>query len=334
MSLHTLLAELRRRDIRVRADGERLMVNAPPGALVPELQEQLRRQKQEVLQFLRTADELTKQHWAIVPLQPCGPRPPIFGVPGGNGDVFCFLYLAGRLGTDQPLYGLQPPGLDGRSEPLNHIEELAAYFVRQIAAFYPEGPLVVTGFCAGGMTAFEVGRLLARQRRNVAVVLLGAPHPTTYRRLAIAPALMQEQWARFARWMTTHRRTLASLSTRDKWSYITERLRRQTKRSGASTAPDPVLALRAKVEFAALAGARRYTPGQFDGRLSIFVPSRASAQNREKQLRWRSAAPECLVFFGPDGCTRDEMLHEPYVGSFADQLRACASEAVPDPAAV
>ena len=52
MSAATLLADLRRRDIRVWADGADLRVSAPPGTLTPELRVQLRQHKQEILQFL------------------------------------------------------------------------------------------------------------------------------------------------------------------------------------------------------------------------------------------------------------------------------------------
>ena len=101
------------------------------------------------------------QQRAIVPLQPMirteGTRTPIFAVPGHNGDVFCYRALARALGEDQPFYGLQPPGLDGESEPLTRIEDLAAYFAAQIRAFLPQGRcVVIAGFCAGGTVAFEL----------------------------------------------------------------------------------------------------------------------------------------------------------------------------------
>jgi thioesterase domain-containing protein len=75
-----------------------------------------------------------------------------------------------------PFYGLQPPGLDGQGAPLTRIEDLAAYFAAQIRAFHPSGPCIVTGFCAGGMTAFELGRQLERAGTPVSLVaLFGRP---------------------------------------------------------------------------------------------------------------------------------------------------------------
>src|SRR5688500_2882316 len=106
------LAELRSRDIRIRAEGDRLQLDAPTGALTPELREELRQRKDEILAFLQTAETLARQQRAIVPLQPLGTRAPVFGVGGHNGDIFCYRALAVALGKDQPFFGLQPPGLD------------------------------------------------------------------------------------------------------------------------------------------------------------------------------------------------------------------------------
>jgi len=54
-----LLAELRRRDIQVWADGDRLKCDAPAGALTPELRARLRQRKSEVLEFLRAPAALS-----------------------------------------------------------------------------------------------------------------------------------------------------------------------------------------------------------------------------------------------------------------------------------
>jgi amino acid adenylation domain-containing protein len=51
--LRTLMADLRRRDIRVWLDGDRLRVNAPAGVLDPRLQDELRRRKEDLIALLR-----------------------------------------------------------------------------------------------------------------------------------------------------------------------------------------------------------------------------------------------------------------------------------------
>jgi len=53
MTTLELLGRLRTRGIELRADGDKLVVNAPKGALTAELGDELRRRKPEVLEFLR-----------------------------------------------------------------------------------------------------------------------------------------------------------------------------------------------------------------------------------------------------------------------------------------
>ena len=145
MNAAAFLSELRRRDIEVRAVGGQLHCTAKSGALTPELREQLRQWKNEILKMLVSAQALATQERAIVPLQASGTRAPVFAVPGHNGDVFCYRALAQRLGEDQPFFGLQPPGVDGQEPPLERVEALAAGFARQIRAFRPDGPYVIAG---------------------------------------------------------------------------------------------------------------------------------------------------------------------------------------------
>ena len=322
MSVPALLADLRRRDIEIWAEGDGLRCNAPAGVLTPELREQLQQRKHDILAFLRSATTLAEQQRAIVPLQPQGTRIPIFGVPGHNGDVFCYRALAQHLGDDQPLYGLQPPGLDGHSKPLRRIEDLAAHFAAQIRAFRPEGPCVITGFCTGGTIAFELARQLLQERAAISLVaLFGAPYPTWYRLLSQVRWRLGDQVERAVK----HTRALTSLSFGEWGPYIAERRRNREARRAVehTTEPDSVLVLRGEVERATIAAARRYTPGYFAGRVSLFSPCRAWARMGLQPLRWRSVARDTEEYFGPDGCTSDNMLREPFAATFAELFRQC-----------
>ena len=75
MRVATLLAELRSRDIQVWADGERLQCDAPAGALTPELRDQLRQRKSEIMEFLRGPAELSfsqERLWFLDQMEPGG----------------------------------------------------------------------------------------------------------------------------------------------------------------------------------------------------------------------------------------------------------------------
>jgi len=316
-----LLQELRSRDIRVWADGDQLRCTAPTGALTPELREQLRQRKTDIVEFLRSAETLTRQERAIVPLQPLGLRAPIFGVPGHNGDVFCYRFLAQQLGADQPFFGLQPPGVDGQREPLTCIEDLAAYFAAQIRAFRPDDPYVITGYCAGGTIAFELARQLLEQGATIHfVALFTSPYPTAYRPLSQLRQRVADKVAR----VNTHAQALLSLSNGERRQYIIQRLReRKARRNAPPPPPDSVEVLRAKVQAATIVGLRRYTPRHFGGRLSLFIPNKGWLRPGSPMLRWRRVARETEKFVGPDGCHGDHMLLESHVPVFADLFRSC-----------
>ncbi len=98
----------------------------------------------------------------LVPIQPEGAETPIFGLPGAGGVVLGFNDLARRLGPDQPFYGLEARGLDGRRPPHRTVEEMAADCVRAIRTVQPEGPYVLAGHSFGGRVAFETTLQLER----------------------------------------------------------------------------------------------------------------------------------------------------------------------------
>ncbi len=125
----------------------------------------------------RLGDENWAPPWSsLVPLQPHGSKPPIFFVHGINGDVYGFVELAKLLPADQPSYGIQAVGLDGQSERHVTIEDMAAYYVKEIISLQPEGPLYLLGFSLGGVITYEIAQQLHRLGRRVALlVLLDSP---------------------------------------------------------------------------------------------------------------------------------------------------------------
>lgn len=355
MNTPAFLATLRGRDIQVWAEGGQLRCSAPPGALSSEFRQELQQRKADILKFLDAAASLGRQQRAIVPLQPDGTRVPVFGVGGHNGDVFCYRALAHHLGDDQPFFGLQPPGLDGQSQPVRRVEDLAAYFAAQIKAFQPNGPYIVAGYCAGGAIAFELARQLQREGRPISVVaLFGAPYATAYRLHSQIRLRLAAEWAR----VTRHTGALATLSGAERWSYVREKLKLvlQSKRprmesmapvgarpgapdeageisAGATRASlaEEIKAQRIKVQRATFAALRRYTPSHFAGRLVLLLPSKAWARSDRHPLRWRCVADLAEEHFGPDECHTDVMLLEPYAVVFAELFkRYCATRVKDD----
>jgi thioesterase domain-containing protein/acyl carrier protein len=126
----------------------------------------------------------TRAEWSpLVPI--CRGQPdrlPLYCVHGGGGNVLNLKALSDKLGRDQPFYGLQAQGVDGRLPPLDSIEAMAASYLAAIRAVDPDGPLCLAGYSGGGVVAFEMAQQLASQGRTIPFLLLFdtlAPHAAT-----------------------------------------------------------------------------------------------------------------------------------------------------------
>jgi acyl transferase domain-containing protein/thioesterase domain-containing protein/acyl carrier protein len=109
---------------------------------------------------------------SLVAIQPHGSKPPFFCVHAGYGEVLFYHDFADLLGPDQPVYGLQPRGLDGKLRPHTSLEDMAAHYITEIRSFQPEGPYCVGGWCFGGLVAFEIAQQLQAQGHHVAVLAM------------------------------------------------------------------------------------------------------------------------------------------------------------------
>jgi natural product biosynthesis luciferase-like monooxygenase protein/amino acid adenylation domain-containing protein len=111
----------------------------------------------------------------LVPIQPLpeggGGRTPIFLVHPGNGNINSYLELAKHLGPEQPLYGLQSPGLAG-GEILTGMDAIASRYVEAVRGLKPRGPYRLGGWCMGGTFAYEMARRLHSAGEEVELLLL------------------------------------------------------------------------------------------------------------------------------------------------------------------
>src|SRR5262249_22679994 len=75
--------------------------------------------------------------------------------------------MGAALGADQPLYGLDARGIDGREPPHERIEDMLSAYLAEIRRVRETGPYVIGGFCAGGLLAMELTRALWSQGEAV-----------------------------------------------------------------------------------------------------------------------------------------------------------------------
>ena len=107
---------------------------------------------------LENSKDIKQNHGghSLVPLNTHGSKSPIFALPGAGGTAFYFKDLSIGLSSDQPFYGLQSPGLDGKSEPIKELPDLAKHFLEEIKSIQPEGPYKFLGHSFGGRVALEM----------------------------------------------------------------------------------------------------------------------------------------------------------------------------------
>jgi thioesterase domain-containing protein len=113
---------------------------------------------------------LPEMHYsASVLLQPgnCS-QTPIFCVPGAGDNVTGFVWLAGALGQDWPVHGLQPRGVEGDLVPHSTVEVAADVYLRAIEAIRPDGYVHLIGHSFGGWVAFEIASRMRASGRSVA----------------------------------------------------------------------------------------------------------------------------------------------------------------------
>jgi len=97
---------------------------------------------------------------SLVPIQRDGRARPLYYVTPYSISVLQLAQLGETLGGDQPLFGLQPQGLDGEAPIHATIEDMAMHYISEIRSHQPTGPYSIGGHCSGSWVAFEMTRQL------------------------------------------------------------------------------------------------------------------------------------------------------------------------------
>ena len=128
------------------------------------------------------AESVWEPPWEfLVAIQPTGSAVPLFLVPGIGGTPLTFGKLARLLGPDQPVYGLQARGLDGKAKPFTSVVDAATHYVREVRTLRPDGPYLIGGTCTGGVLAYEMAQQLRARGESVTLIVMESWHPSSYR---------------------------------------------------------------------------------------------------------------------------------------------------------
>ncbi|MGN6274628.1 MAG: amino acid adenylation domain-containing protein [Solirubrobacterales bacterium] len=142
------------------------------------------------------------RRWSnLVPIKPTGTRPPLFALTAGDGNVVGFAPLAHHLSADQPLYALQPSGLDGQAAIDRGIAAMAASCIEELRTVQRHGPYLLAGRCNGATVAYEIAQQLRAAGEEVALLASLDSDPPNAGPLEIEPGvrtdpLMEAAWLR------------------------------------------------------------------------------------------------------------------------------------------
>jgi len=105
---------------------------------------------------------------------------PLLCVPGAGASITSLMEFVSTLGERQPVYGLQPRGIDLAELPHGSVEAAAMCNLHAMDNLNLMGPVHLLGHSHGGAVAFQMALLLQEQGRPVAsVTLIDSPPPET-----------------------------------------------------------------------------------------------------------------------------------------------------------
>lgn len=94
-------------------------------------------------------------------------RIPLFCIHAAGGHAMFYRQFAQKLHPLQPVYALQPRGVDGFEEPISSIRQMAAHYIDEILSVYPEGPHHLMCYCFGGGLILEMVQQL--EAKNIPI---------------------------------------------------------------------------------------------------------------------------------------------------------------------
>lgn len=137
--------------------------------------------------FRRPSQVPARHQGTVIGLQEQGDRPGLFCFTGAGAGALSFSSLARHVGSEQPLYALQPHGLERRAVPSWTVGSAARRHLRALRAVQPHGPYLLAGHSLGGLVAIAAAHQLAASGQEVPLlVIMDAYLPRSIRRLASA----------------------------------------------------------------------------------------------------------------------------------------------------
>lgn len=278
---------------------------------------------------------------SLVPIQPSGSKRPFFCVHEGTGDVMCYRELAMCLGMDQPFFGLQPVGLDGKNLPHNRVEDMVTHYLQEMRCLQPEGPYFLGGLCFGVYIALEMARKLQAEGENVGLLVCF----DTFGGLVVKKRRLQT-FPSSAKWKAIKN---IPTKTANAFSYLRSLAgkNRGTRKLPAKLrflqqllvrliacvylkleVPLPFGLRRLRILNAIEQARRTYDPGVFSGRMILFQSTAEWRGYTNPAETWaESVLGGVEIYHVPGG--HIGMLKQPHVQILAKELSRCLEQGTP-----
>ncbi|MDP5337906.1 MAG: amino acid adenylation domain-containing protein [Nodularia sp. (in: cyanobacteria)] len=257
---------------------------------------------------------------------------PLFLIHALGGNVIGYQTLVRYLGKDQPVYGLQAQGLDGKQAPHTRVEDMASHYIKEIRTVQPHGPYLLGGFSSGGIVAYEMARQLVAQGDRVALLaMFDTYNPSLYINY---PSLLRTL---YVYWLT-----LLQLPSVDRRNYILAKVdwfksmltgKHSSKfdlwneHSFTDDANPYNMALIEALKQATMAD---YVVKSYAGKVTLFTTKEVLRWCQFKPCRgWSAMAKQGVEIHEVLG-THLGMLGEPGVQMLAEKLRFCLEEVQAD----
>jgi thioesterase domain-containing protein len=231
-------------------------------------------------------------------------RPPIFVVHGRNGFTLLPPDFRRALAPDQRLQVFELPGIRG-GHSYDAIEDIAAVYIGEIMDTHPEGPVLLAGFCMGGLVALEIASQLSAKRRPIRQLVLldpTLPKPTRsskHNKGSEWPpraTLPETLWMRLRHplGLPPERRT-----PRQRRAFANDEaefLRRLEEKTKEGRVNYPGLQLSTRAQARLQASYRQYRPPPFHGPAAILSSAARDATFRDDGHLWSELLPGRKVY--------------------------------------